>query len=136
MYQDNVVNNLYSGNIYPGDGFTMGAAASPLMAPMPVAGVEVSGNTIDPGSAEVIQASATGAQGSAAAVWIAMAVALFLLMWVAKRFGSQGKDFANIQLTVYNVLVLAFAGVIGSTMLKALFTKIKIPGLSSLVLAS
>lgn len=133
---DAVFNNINMGNVYPGTGPTLGAELNPMMMGQPVEGVEVTGATPDPGAQEVVQAAAVGAQGSAAAWWLVLAISLFLLMFVAKRFGSQESSFSNIKLTVYNVVVIAFAAIIGSTILKAFFTKVKIPGLSSLIIAS
>lgn len=59
---------------------------------------------------------------------IIIVVALFALMWIAERFGSEGKSFSNIKLSAYNVLVIGLAAAIGLVTFKAFFTRFPVPG--------
>ena len=83
---------------------------------------------------EVEQAAAIGALGKPLQWWIVLVLALVLLMFVAKKLG-EASDFANIRMSVYNIVIISFAAIIGIAFFKVVFTRFKIPGLSALVLA-
>lgn len=86
-------------------------------------------------ASEPAKAASVGALGNPLTWWATLVVLLFALMFFAKRFGSEASDFASIKLSVYNIIVITFAAVIGITFFKALFTRFKVPGLSTVVLA-
>jgi hypothetical protein len=87
-------------------------------------------------SSEAAQAAQVGAQGSPIIALVVMAILLFGLMFVAKRFGSEGSTFSSIKLSVYNILVISLAAIIGINFFKLVFTKFKVPGVSTMVLAA
>lgn len=95
-----------------------------------------SGGSVNKPQPEAVQAAAVGMQGSPLMALVVMAVLLFALMFVAKRFGSEGSSFASIKLSVYNILVISLAAIIGINFFKLVFTKIKVPGVSAMVLAA
>lgn len=75
--------------------------------------------------------------GSSPAVWWAtIAILLFALMWAAERFGSEGPQFSNIRLSLYNMLILTFAVVLGMTLIKVPATKFPNNPVSQLILAA
>ena len=112
------------------DGSALGMVKPQMMAKGGGGGGGMAPNT------DVARAVAVGSIGSPAAWWLSLAAALFLLMFFAKRFGSEAGAFSNIKLSVYNVVVIALAAIIGMTLLKGFFTKFPVPGLSTLVLAA
>lgn len=67
--------------------------------------------------------------------WIMLLGLLLALMWGAQRFGTadQKSDFANIKLSLFNVLIIALAALIGTAGIRALFTRYYVPGLSEIV---
>lgn len=85
---------------------------------------------------EAAAAAAIGAQGSPLMALVVMAILLFALMFVAKRFGSEGSTFASIKLSIYNILVISLAAIIGINFFKLVFTRFKVPGVSAAVLAA
>jgi hypothetical protein len=86
-------------------------------------------------TSDLAQAVEVGSSSNPFTWWIAIAALLGLLMFVSQRFGSID-EFRNIKLSIYNVVVIALASVVGLSFLKAVFTKFKIPGVSAVVLAA
>lgn len=69
-------------------------------------------------------------------LWLGVIVALFVALgWFAKRAG-EGAGFANLQLSLYNVFYITLAAIIGGALLKAIFARFYVRGLSDVVLAS
>jgi hypothetical protein len=69
-------------------------------------------------------------------VWLAVLIGLFVALgFVAKRAG-EGGSFANLQLSLYNVFYIALASIIGGAILKVVFSRFYIRGLSDVILAS
>lgn len=76
-----------------------------------------------------------GNAGSPAFSWVVLAVAIVALMLIVEKSGV-GKNIGDIGLSVYNILVITFIGLLSSGLLKVVFTRFPIPGISSLVVAS
>jgi hypothetical protein len=130
MPTDISINSVPAATFYPTFGGPtlgqVGSAASPSDAVAPVnAGTQP----------EVVRAASVGALGNPLTWWVTIAVLLFALMFVAKRFGSEASEFASIKLSVYNIVVITLAAVIGITFGKAALTRFKIPGLTTVMLA-
>lgn len=67
---------------------------------------------------------------------IGLGVLLVALMYIAKRYGSESDAFSNIKLSAYNILIITLAYIIGGNLLKAVFARYRVPGISELVLAA
>ena len=85
---------------------------------------------------EAAVAAQIGASGSPLLALGVIAVLLFALMFIAKRFGSEASEFASVKLSFYNIIVISLAAVIGINFFKLVFTKVKIPGVSAVFLAA
>lgn len=148
-YRADVDNTAFRRNVYSGAaGMTtgnLGGADTPYT--LGIFGTQTSagnfGGLRDPNTARSGQAG-DGTDGAPAAGgflskpfawWIAFAVALFALMWGAQRWGSEGEDFKTIRLSMYNILVISLAAILGISLFKILFTKLTVPGLSDLIAA-
>lgn len=124
------INTTPAATFYPMfGGPTMGQVGSAAVASDPVAPVNAAPQT------EVAQAAVVGSMGNPLVWWLSIVIMLFLLMFIAKRFGSDG-EFASIKLSVYNIIVIALAAIIGINFFKMVFTRFKVPGLSTLVLST
>lgn len=77
----------------------------------------------------------TQPRGNPLAWWGVLVVLLVALMWVSQRYGSEGTTFSNVKMTVYNVLVIALASIIGIGFFKMVFGKVQVPGLSTFIAA-
>lgn len=65
-----------------------------------------------------------------------MFLVIFLLfVWVSRKYGEAG-SFSNIKMSVFNGLFLTFFIVLMLNLLKVFATKVKIPGVSELILAA
>ncbi len=82
---------------------------------------------------EVAQAAAVGSMGNPLIWFVTFLVLLFALMFIAKRFGSEASEFASIKLSFYNLVVIAFAAMIGINLFKMVFNRFKVPGLTTFV---
>lgn len=123
------------GNVYPRRGIGLGVYAS-AGAKVGTAPQGMSAGTGEAAamSDDVQRAVMIGNQGSALSAFVVIVALLFILMFAAKRIGSEG-EFSNIKMSFYNVLVISFAAIIGIPIFKFVFTKIPIPGLSTYALA-
>jgi hypothetical protein len=74
-----------------------------------------------------------GVMGRPLAWWFLLVVMLVALMWFAQRFGTVGEDFKNIRMSVYNVVVITLAAMIGFGAFKVIFGRFRIPGLSEYI---
>lgn len=77
----------------------------------------------------------TGVFGQPLAWWGILVALLIGLMWAAQKYGSEGAQFHSVKLSIYNVLVISLAAMIGLGFFKMLFGKFRIPGLSAFVAA-
>lgn len=141
-----VNNTAFRRNTYAGAGGmttgTLGTADSPYT--LGIFGTSPGGNTPDlqdPNSATSGQPAGTAAPASGGLLarpftwWFALAGMLALLMWGAQRFGSEAADFKNIKLSLFNILVISLASIIGITFFKILFSVVRVPGASDLIAA-
>ena len=101
--------------------------AGPLGGPQPAA--------VEAGSGEVDEALRVGGQASPFIGALVFLILLAVTMWVMHRFGKDG-EFANIKATAYNALVVGWLAVLSIPVYKFLFTKVKLPGVSSWVHAA
>lgn len=76
-----------------------------------------------------------GVLGKPVSWWIVLVLATVGLMYSAQRFGSQGEDFKTIKLSVYNIIVITLAAMIGFGAFKVIFGRFKVPGWSDYVAA-
>jgi hypothetical protein len=76
-----------------------------------------------------------GVLGRPLSWWFLLAVLLVALMWTAQRFGNLGEDFKSVRLSVYNIVVITLAAMVGFGAFKVIFGRFQIPGLSDYVAA-
>lgn len=132
MPSDISINTTPARTFYPSfGGPTLGQVGSAAVMSEEVAPI----NSNPAKQSEVQQAATVGALGNPLAWWLTMAFLLFALMFVAKRWGSEASEFASIKLSVYNLIVISLAAIIGITFGKAALTRFKVPGLSTVMLA-
>lgn len=84
---------------------------------------------------EISQAAEMGKRGNPIIALLALGVMVGLLMWGSHKLGTD-EDFKNIRLSSFNILTIGWVAIIGLTVWKFVFTKIKVPGLSTIVLAA
>lgn len=76
-----------------------------------------------------------GVFGKPLSWWFVLVALLVGLMWAAQRYGSVGEDFKNVKLSVYNIVVISLAAMIGFGAFKVIFGKVRVPGLSDFIQA-
>jgi hypothetical protein len=121
------VRNVY-GNARGGTVGTRAGAFTPYTAGAPGSEVPVGGN----GGGAII---GNGVFGKPLSWWFLLVVLLFGLMFTAQRFGTVGEDFKSIRMSVYNIVVITLAAMIGFGAFKVIFGRIRVPGLSDYVQA-
>jgi len=121
-----VINVLPGRNVYPTyGGPSLGDIATGAdVGPYP-AEIEVGGGELD-------QALMIGGQASPVMGLVVFAALLLLIGFIAHRFGEAGA-FSNIKTNAYNVIFISLVAVAGIPLWKFLFTKVKVPGVSSWV---
>lgn len=127
----NGINTTPVRSFYPSfGGPSMGETATPIPAKTDPTNAAPQG--------EVAQAAAVGATGSPLLWWVALLVMLVGLMFLVKFIGGEQakSDFANIKPSVYNVLIIGLASIVGINFFKVVFTRFKVPGLSTIVLST
>lgn len=135
IFDSDVNNQVDARNVYgTAGGGTVGTRASAFTPYTAGAGgSEVpppgAGNGSGPGG------NGGGVLGKPLSWWFLLVVLLVGLMWTAQRFGSVGEDFKNVKLSVYNIVVISLAAMIGFGAFKVIFGKFKVPGLSDYVQA-
>jgi len=67
--------------------------------------------------------------------WLLFFVILVIFVWVMKRYDTAG-NYGNLKVTLYNGVVLTFFIVLMLNLLKVLAAKVKVPGVSELILAA
>lgn len=65
---------------------------------------------------------------------IVLALLLVGFRFIASK-GGDGAQFANIKVTVWNVVLISLAAILGIAFFKVVFSKINVPGLTPLVQA-
>ena len=149
--QSDVSNQVDLRGVYPeAGGSTVGTRASAL-TPYTAGGYKdyIGYNTLtgDPGpgtgayavgpgpGASGGDAPASGVVGRPLTWWFVLVVLLVALMWTAQRFGSEGDQFKSVKLSLYNVIVISLAAMVGFGLFKAIFGRFQVPGLSDYVQA-
>lgn len=99
--------------------------------------MDSSGNTVsaDDNAASASLAS-TPVFGRPVTWWLVLLVVVLGVMMLAKKFstgGEGGTTFAAIKPTFYNMFAITGNAVIGIVLLKLLFNKVQVPGLTSLI---
>ena len=77
----------------------------------------------------------SGALGSPVVWLVILALLIVGFRFLAKR-GGEGAQFANLKVTIWNVLLITLVAVVGLAFLKVVLAKIRIPGLTELVHAA
>lgn len=116
-------------NVYPtAPGGTLGSATggASLVTTGPTTGAQQ--------PAGAASAAPQGVLGQPIVWWATLIILFVLLGIVAKKAGNES-EFSNIRLSAYNVLMITLAAVIGIVGLKALFAKLPVPGLSTVLAA-
>lgn len=67
--------------------------------------------------------------------WLLFFVILIIFVWVMKKYDTAG-NYGNIKVTLYNGVVLTFFIVLMLNLLKVAAAKVKVPGVSELILAA
>jgi len=67
--------------------------------------------------------------------WFVLVILLVALMFTAQRFGSEAEQFKSVKLSLYNILVISLAAMVGFGLFKAIFGRFQVPGLSDYVQA-
>lgn len=76
-----------------------------------------------------------GVIGKPSMWWITFAVVFALFVWFSRKYDT-GQNFSNIKMSVWNGLFLTFFIVLMLNLLKVFAAKVKIPGVSELILAA
>ena len=122
-------------NVYPtyeGGMISLGqSGTTPSSATPASTGAQSSAAASNP----VDNALKVGASGEPVVWWVAMVVLLLGLMYGAQKLGADG-DFSNLKMSAYNIFVISIAAIIGINLFKLLFTKVPVPGLSTVVLSA
>lgn len=67
-------------------------------------------------------------------VWWGVIVALLVgVMFASQKFHAQEGEFKNVRLSIYNIIVITLAAMVGFGFFKVLFGKWQVPGLSQYV---
>ncbi len=138
------INNVPLRNVYPGlGGATLGVTASaqspysfssraPGYDRMELQSDDVGTHAMG-GAAQVAHAANEGAKGNPLVYWFVLLVLLLVFMWGVQKTGGEG--FGNIKASAYNVLVISFAAILGISFWKTVFTRVPVPGVSTVVLS-
>lgn len=141
LFGGDVNNTAYVRQVYPeAGGTTVGTAASALTPYTKGAGPSFTpkNTLVDSGRGTVAGGGGGGGGGVASRPltwWIVLAVLLVGLMWFAERFGSEKEAFKNLRLSAYNILVITLAAMVGLGVVKTVFGRFQVPGLSDYVAA-
>ena len=98
-------------------------------------GASVVGPGPGPGASGGAVATSGGVVGRPLTWWFVLVILLVALMWTAQRFGSEAEQFKSVKLSLYNVLVISLAALVGFGVFKAIFGRFQVPGLSDYVQA-
>jgi hypothetical protein len=131
------VNDIAARSVYPQmGGQTLGSRGSSSTTPVSATnGVAARTSTNKMATTPAEAAAAVGATGTATHWWLFLILALVGLMFLARHLG-EASEFASIKMSVYNVVIISLAAIIGINFFKLVFTKFPVPGLSTLALAS
>lgn len=121
-----MINYMAVKDVYPtmGDESLGGIATGDLLGPTP--------GEVEAGTSEIDQALTIGGQANPLVGALVFLLLLVATMWVMHRLGREG-DFSNIKASAYNALVIGWTAILTIPVFKFLFTKIKLPGVSTWV---
>lgn len=123
------------GQVYPGLGSTAGLRGSAQSADAGTPGGNAGGAATRTAGAVPVQSFKV----PPLAYWIGLALLLVALMFASQRSGDK-EDFRSIRLSVYNIMVVTIACVIGLTILKPLAARMQrvpfLDGLAALIIAA
>ncbi len=112
------------GAVNQGNRTSMPAAAPGMAAPMANTG----GEAIPDG---------VGLMGKPSAWWVMFAIVFAVFIWLARKYGGgEANRFSNVKMSVYNGVFLTFYIILILNLLKVFAAKIKVPGVSDLILAA
>ena len=77
-----------------------------------------------------------GVIGKPANWWFTFFLVFVLFVWVARRYAPEGEQFSNIKLSFWNGLFLTLWIVLILNLLKVVAARIKVPGLSEMILSA
>lgn len=125
LFSGDVNNEVGARNVYPSAGGATTGTRAGAFTPY------TSGS---PGS-EVAPNASGGFIGKPLSWWFIIVALTVALMWTAQRYGSEAEQFKNVRLSVYNIVVISLAAMIGFGAFKVIFGKVRVPGLSDYVQA-
>lgn len=118
-----------------GSAYPVGAQGSPAPSLNDMGQGAMNGGSSSPIGAEVMKAS-QGSVGTAPATsWVLFFGIFVAFVWLARKYDS-GQNFGNIRLSIYNGIFLTFWIVLILNFLKVLAAKVRVPGVSELILAA
>lgn len=135
-YPGDVNNSIGVSSAYPGNRSGSGFYVAANRMPM---------RNNDPGQATngvpeqaPMPASSGGMMGKPSHWWLSFAVVFVIFVFVSRKYGGGdgAPSFSNIKLTVYNGIFLTIFIVLMLNLLKVFAAKVKVPGLSELILAA
>lgn len=131
MGRGDVNNEVNVRNVYPAAGGPSIGQRGSAMTPYAAGGAQgAAGSEEAPGVAP----APGGVLGQPLTWWVVLVVLLVGLMFAAKRAG-QGTDFGNIRLSFYNILTITLAAAVGIGFLKVVFSRFRVPGLTTYIQA-
>lgn len=122
-------------NVYgAATGNTLGQVSAP-MSPASLSGTysQAPSSADNPTQGEPA-ASGGGALGQPLTWLVILALLLVGFKFLSQKAGDGGQ-FANLKVTIWNVVLIALAATVGIAFFKVIFGRIRIPGLSDLVAA-
>lgn len=142
------INNVPARNVYPGlGGATLGVTASATSGYSYSGGaagyadmdreegdVGPGGRMAMTGNSDVEMAVQKGAEGNPLHYWLLLLVLLVGFMYAVQKTGGEG--FGNIRLSAYNILVISFAAILGISFWKTVFTRVPVPGVTTIVMGT
>lgn len=134
------VNDVYARGIYPtAMGPSLGTAGSSLTpydgdttGMSNSAAINTDGSVDSPAVAPDGSPPVGGLVGQPLSWWFVLLALLVGTMYTAKKLGA-GEEFRNLKLSVYNVVVISLAAIVGIGFFKVAFNKWKVPGLTPFI---
>lgn len=125
-----MVNMLYARQIYP----TLGGETAGDLATGPFAPRAEAQTAATTGHPDVDAALTIGGQASPLMGLVVFGGMVVGIMLLAQHLG-EGEEFRNVKATAYNALVISLLAVAGIPVWKFVFTRVKVPGVSTWVLS-
>lgn len=123
-----MINYMPLRNIYPTAGReTLGQIATGD-SPGPTPGSLEAGT-----SGEVEDALAVGGQANPLVGFLVFLALVAATMWIAHRVGAADGQFSNLKASAYNALMVGWLAILAIPVWKFVFTRFKVPGVSTWV---